>query len=218
MNTSSIIRALVVAGLLAGMAGGPAARAQQPESGAGDAAPKQYTDEELGEMFARALVLHKFGRYDDAEPIARIIVEQRPDSRDARQLLTDIQNARRSQPAPARVSELQRRLAATLLPAVNFREAVAQDVLEFLRAETARLSPDKQPFNFVWMVPADTPLPRVTLVLSNIPVLDVLRYTTELTGLAYRVETHAVVIYKPGAAPGAAHAAPSPAPSHVQPE
>ena len=46
-------------------------------------------------------------------------------------------------------------------------------------------------------MPADTKLNPVTLNLKKVPFTDVLNYVTQLAGLKYRVDAHAVVIYKP---------------------
>ena len=73
------------------------------------------------------------------------------------------------------------------VPEINFREANAQDVVTFLQEESAKLSPDKKAINFVWLVPGGTKVPTVSLSLKHIPMLDVLQYITQITGLRYRV-------------------------------
>ena len=80
---------------------------------------------------------------------------------------------------------------------MQFRAASPQDVIDYLRHESGKFAADKTEVNFVWQVPDSVQLPPITLSLKNIPLSDVLRYVTQLTGLRYRVEPYAVVIYKP---------------------
>ena len=154
--------------------------------------------------------------YDEAEAIAKRIQAQLPDNRDVKLLLEEITRARQ-RGGDKRPSELQRKLANMNVPEINFREANAQDVVTFLQEESAKLSPDKKAINFVWLVPDGTKVPAVSLSLKHIPMLDVLQYITQITGLRYRVDAHAVVIYKD--APAVAQSAPAaPAESNAKPE
>lgn len=99
----------------------------------------------------------------------------------------------------AHADDLRQKLSKMVIPEINFREAKPADVIEFLRAESKRLSPDKTEINFVWQVPADAKLTPVTLNLKNVPFLDVLDYVTELAKLKYRIDAYAVIIYLPNA-------------------
>jgi len=102
---------------------------------------------------------------------------------------------------PGAATEPRKRLLALVLEQiifaeVNFRDAEPADIIEHVRlAAEKAASTNLPPVNVVWMVPAETKLPRVTLSLKNVPALEVLRYTTMAAGLKYRVEDHAVVIY-----------------------
>jgi hypothetical protein len=81
---------------------------------------------------------------------------------------------------------------------------------------SAEHSPDKRPVSFVLSLPPGATVRQVTLSLRQVPLLDALRYTTSIVGLEFRVEPHAVVIYKPQPAaprpPAAEDTAPPPAP------
>lgn len=158
-------------------------------------AKSKMTQEEIDDMYLEAVMLHKLGRYDDAEAKAKQIQAQLPDNPDIKQLLAEIARARKSQ-GDKRPGELKRILTEMIVPDVSLREAVAQDVILFLHDESAKLAKDKKAINFVWLVPADSKLPRVTLALKQIPMLDVLGYVTQMAGLRYRIEANAVVIYK----------------------
>ena len=94
-------------------------------------------------------------------------------------------------------AELKRKLDAMVLPEVNFRDAKVEDVITFLQRQTGLLSSDKTEINFVSLLPAGERLPSITVLLRRVPVSDVIRYVMELAKLRYRVEEHAVVIYKP---------------------
>ena len=98
------------------------------------------------------------------------------------------------------------------------REVDAADVIEFLRAESKRLTTDKSEINFVWQVPPNQKLPKVTLNLKNVPMLDVVRYVTSLAGLGYRVDPHAVVIYLPETTQPTAPAPSGPTEPNVKPQ
>ena len=186
--------ALIMAMTLCLIANISSLAADETKPAAADKAP--LTREQMDDLFAQAVAFHKYGRYDEAEAIARRLQAQVPDDRNIKQLLTDIARVRKFQ-GEKLPGELERKLAGLILPEVNFRDANAQDVVVFLHDETGNLSADKQAVNFVWAVPNDTKLPTVSLSLRQIPILDVLQLVTQLTGLRYRLDPHAVVIYKP---------------------
>lgn len=176
------------------------------------------TQEQLDNMYMQAVMLHKYGRYDEAEAIAKRLQAQLPDNRDVKQLLAEITRARERLGEKRAGGELQRKLAQMTVPEINFRDAVVQDVVTFLREESAKHSTDKKAINFVWLIPGDTKLPPVSLSLKQIPMLDVLQYVTQLAGLRYRIDAHAVVIYKESP-PAAPQPAPGDAPEpNVKPQ
>ncbi|MFA5191736.1 MAG: STN domain-containing protein [Verrucomicrobiia bacterium] len=127
-------------------------------------------------------------RYDEAEAAAMDLLQRAPNDESAIAYLQVIQNARLAIEAP---------LQKMIVPKIEFREATLSDVLSFLHKISGELSPDKKPVSFVFHAPSGTTIPTVTLSLHQAPMLDVLRYITTTTGLAYKVEPHAVIIYKP---------------------
>jgi hypothetical protein len=159
-------------------------------------APAKISDDELGEKLQQAVILTNVGLYDEAETRCNEILEQRPDQPTVKQLLREIEERRRRAYGQDPGYELKRKLKELIVPEVNFREADPKAVMDYLRAESKKLTRDKTEINFVWLVPADEKLPRVTLGLQKVPFLDVVRYTTEAAKLRYRVDSHAVVIYK----------------------
>ncbi len=154
------------------------------------------TAEELDRMFMEAMLLKQYGQYAEAEVRLKKLAAIMPDQPAITKMLAEVQaKQKKKDDEPANV--LKRRLDQIILPAVNFREAAPADVVAWLSAEAKRLSPDKEPVNIVWMVPAGVQLPAVTLSLEKVPLATVLRYFCDITGLRYRVDPHAVVIHKP---------------------
>jgi hypothetical protein len=119
-----------------------------------------------------------------------------PERPDLKKLLAETQALRKADEQDP-VKLMHARLQKTVLPEVNLRDAAVRDVIEFLQREAQQRWPDKSPVNFVWLVPAEAELPPVTLTMREAPLGDVIKYVTQLAGLRYRVDAHAVVIYKP---------------------
>ncbi len=133
-------------------------------------------------------------RYEEAEAAAMDLLQRSPSDDHAITYLRLIQASRLALEAP---------LQKMIVPKVEFREAALSDVLSFLQKMSGELAADKKPLSFVFQAPAGTPLPPVTLSLHEVPMLDVIRYVTAATGLSYKIEPHAVVIYKQQAPPPA---------------
>jgi hypothetical protein len=151
------------------------------------------TDEQLDQSVAQTVLLARVGLYAEAEQRCKQVLERNPNQPTVKQLLSEIEIQRRRQSS----YELKRILEQTIMPEVDFHAAVASEVIEFLRAETKTLSPTKIEINFVWQVPPGVATPPVTLHLRNLPLCDVLEYVTKQAKLRYRVDEHAVVIYRP---------------------
>jgi hypothetical protein len=196
MKTVFVLIAILAA-LPARIVGG----SDEPAADATTNAPAKLTDDELGDLLQQAILLAKFGLYDEAAQRCRQILEQKPDQATVKQLLREIEEMRRRAHGQDPAYDFKRSLESLVLTEVNFRDAEPAAVIDFLRAETKKLTPDKKPINFVWLVPPDAKLGRVTLHLQNIPLLDVVRYTTLAAGLRYRVDPHAIVIYQQAPAP-----------------
>jgi hypothetical protein len=170
----------------------------------------QFSDEHVRQLLQEAIVLARAGLYDEANQRCLTILARQPDQATAKQLLNEIQDKQRQISRKVLGVDLKGKLSNIIVPELDVHEANAVDVIEFLRAESKRLSVDKTEINFVWQVPPDQRLPKVSLNLRQIPLIDAIRYVTQLAKLSYRVETHAVVIYVPG------KGAPSSAPSNAK--
>jgi hypothetical protein len=175
--------------LMLGAMSGPT---RLPAAETNSAPTVRLTDDQLADRLQAAILLARVGLYDEAEEDCQRILAQKPDHPAARQLLSEIQQKQRDQPG-----DLRRRLKETVIPEISVRETPVIDVIVFLREQSRKLSPDKTPLNLVWQAPEESKAVKVTLNLRQIPLADALRYLTEIAGLRYRVDPHAVVIYKP---------------------
>ena len=86
------------------------------------------------------------------------------------------------------------RLRTLILPVVDLQTASLEEVVEFLRIRTRDLDPTKRGVDFVLKVAPETAAKPVSLSMVNVPVEEVLRYATEMTGTVYRADEFAVSI------------------------
>ena len=75
-----------------------------------------------------------------------------------------------------------KKLDAIIFRKIDFREATLSETLDYLRAKTKNLDPDKQVVNLIIKPVAAGEEPRITLTLTNIPLSEVLRYVAALAG------------------------------------
>jgi len=98
----------------------------------------------------------------------------------------------------AEAPTVQQKLEKIIFPTVSFQNATIQQALEYLRVKSRDLdtiseAPAQKGVSFVVKMGGATPVP-ISLDLKNVPLIDALRYCTELAGMKYRVEAHAVMI------------------------
>lgn len=77
---------------------------------------------------------------------------------------------------------------------IDFTGAALEEVIEYLRVRSRDLDSTGKGIDFVMSLPADQAPPPVTLNLVNVPIEEVLRYVTQISGVNYRVEEFAVRI------------------------
>jgi len=213
MSCNRLFQVLLVAGAISGTASAQVVSPPTPRNfktralGGGDvninvATPPQPTTSPALVQTMRMKIdgLMRQRRYDEAEAAATDLLQRAPNDEHAIAYLRLIQASRLALEAP---------LQKMIVPKIEFREAALADVLGFLHKVSGELSVDKKPISFVFHAPSGTTVPPVTLSLQNVPLLDVLRYVTATTGLAYKVEPHAVIVYKPQPQAPAAPAAPT---------
>lgn len=96
---------------------------------------------------------------------------------------------------PQQAAALQKRLSTLILPNVAFQDATLEEAVEYLRLKCREADSNENPTargcNFVLLTTSEKPL---TLQLRSVPAAEAVRFITELAGLSYVVEPHAIVI------------------------
>lgn len=87
---------------------------------------------------------------------------------------------------------IQQKLRELKLARIDFSGASLGEVVEYLRVRSRDLDPAGRGIDFVLSLPPDFSSPPISLSLMEMPLEEVLRYVTEIAGLAYRVEDYAV--------------------------
>src|SRR2546425_122163 len=131
MNPNNLPRLIAAIAVALTLSMSAPARAAEPATKPLGADKLKLSQEQLDNMYLQSVMLLKYGRYEEAEALARRLQVEAPDNRDIKQLLADIARAR-GHTADKRPNELQRKLAELTIPEINVREAVAQDVVTFL--------------------------------------------------------------------------------------
>lgn len=86
-----------------------------------------------------------------------------------------------------------------IFPKIETREATLPEMLDFLRAKAIELDPDKTGVNIV-LQPGTESDARITVSLTNIPLIEALRYTAGLANLEVRAEPNALILAPPAKA------------------
>ena len=97
----------------------------------------------------------------------------------------------------ASLAKIQRKLEQTIIPKLEFREATISEALSFLRKKSVELDPDEPKTGVNIQIQFDeTPVAdtRITISLTNIPLIEALKYVTGLANLKFKVEPYAVSI------------------------
>lgn len=89
---------------------------------------------------------------------------------------------------------ITKKLSTLILPKVDFSGATISEVVELLRIRSRDMDPSGQGVDFVINVDDVAANKPISLAMENVPMDEVLRYVTELAGVAYRVEEFAVQI------------------------
>jgi general secretion pathway protein D len=89
---------------------------------------------------------------------------------------------------------IQQKLRNLILPKVDFSGATLDEAVEYFRVTTKNIDPEGRGIDFVVNAGDVARGKSITLNLTDTPVEEVLRYTVELAGAAYRVDNRAVII------------------------
>ncbi|WP_395747085.1 Amuc_1098 family type IV pilus outer membrane protein [Prosthecobacter sp.] len=88
---------------------------------------------------------------------------------------------------------ITQKLRSIILPRVDFSGATLEEVVELLRIRSRDLDPEGRGISFVISVPPEARDKLISLNLSAVPMEEVLRYVSEMCGVAYKVDEHAVI-------------------------
>lgn len=108
---------------------------------------------------------------------------------------------KRGKPSPSTKS-LQDKLKSIILPSVQFRNAKISDCIDYFRAvskklDTATTDPAQRGVNILLRAGGDTDSATINLDLKNVPLIEALRETAELTSLQMIIRPYAVTIEPP---------------------
>ena len=95
-------------------------------------------------------------------------------------------------------STLKDALTSVIIEEANFKDAAFVDVLSFLRVQIREALPEEN-INFIFM-PGKEAAPTLTLNLSKVNALDLLKFSTELSGAVFELKESAVIISRASAA------------------
>lgn len=96
--------------------------------------------------------------------------------------------------APSTVG-ITRKLSSIIFPKIDFRDATVRDAFEFLAMKSKSLDPEGQGIHFVLKLGDGSGSgTRITLTLNNVPLIEVVKYVTNLANLKYKIEPFAVSI------------------------
>lgn len=87
---------------------------------------------------------------------------------------------------------INQKLRTLIFPTVDFAGATLDEVAELLRVRSRDLDPEGKGISFVLNVPEDARGKPISLNLSSVPIEEVLRYVSEMCGVTYKVDDHAV--------------------------
>ncbi len=86
------------------------------------------------------------------------------------------------------------KIRSIVFPKVDLQGVTLDEVVEYLRIQSRDLDSEKKGVSFVVRAPPEAKAKTVTLNLNNAPLEELLRYITEMTGTAYRIDEFAVNI------------------------
>jgi hypothetical protein len=85
-----------------------------------------------------------------------------------------------SEPEPKAIIK---RAAQIIIPNVEFKQASLAEAIDFLRAKSKQVDPQKQGVNIILNPQAKLSNAKLTLDLKDIPLTEAMRYVTELAGM-----------------------------------
>lgn len=156
----------------------------------------------------------------DQKPAAQDPAQQQIDEQGGRlgnpkPRLEAINGQRPGSPAAATKSAALAKAEKMVIPRIEMREATLEESLELLRKKAVELDPDKTGVKIV-VKPGTTSEARITLSLSNVSLIEALKYVTALANMEFVAKPDALMVQPmTGGAPGAS-AAPREKPVEMQ--
>ncbi|MDB6074325.1 MAG: hypothetical protein JWO89_1965, partial [Verrucomicrobiaceae bacterium] len=89
---------------------------------------------------------------------------------------------------------IEQKLRTLKIPHVEFNNATLDEVVEYMRVTSRNLDQDGRGVDFIVSLEPEARNHQLSLNLSNVPLEELLRYVTQISGAAFRVENNAVVI------------------------
>ncbi len=90
--------------------------------------------------------------------------------------------------------KLEKKLRNLRVPRAEFNGATLEETVEYLRVQARNLDPQGNGIGFVLNVDEATKQRPITLNLQDVPLEELVRYITQMSGAAFRTEDNAVVI------------------------
>lgn len=96
--------------------------------------------------------------------------------------------------APGVNKSVLEKLNATIFPKIDTKEASPREVFDFIAERAKAVSPDGTGVSFIWKGEQPANPPKLTYRADHMPLLEVIRYTAELSGLEVTIDPFAVVL------------------------
>lgn len=141
-------------------------------------------------IYEEARKQYAAGKLDEAQAQVEVVLAKYPHYQPAVKLRALVDSQIRNSPT----RELRERLNRIVIPRVNFKDALVEATLDFLRDESRRLDRTGKGVNLVVLLPESVRKRKITLDLIDARASDVLDYIAEGGGFKYRIERSAVVI------------------------
>lgn len=153
------------------------------------------------QVYTEAIEAYKQGDVESAKHKLALALEIDKNFRPANALLNRITADERA--AGANLPGLSVKALQTTVVPVEFKDTNLTGALEFLRQRTEEVTGGKLKLNFAVNLPPELANKRVTLKLDRVPVMEIMRYIGELTGISFQVQKYAILV-TPAASPATA--------------
>ena len=160
------------------------------------------------QLYADAVQTLKTGDVADAKHKLQLALEIDKNFLPASALLSRIISDQRTNGANAPGVSV-RTLEKTIVP-VEFKEPTLTSALEFLRQRADEMTGGKVKINFAVNLPPELANKRVTLKLDRVPIMEVLKYIGEFTGVSFQVQPYAILVTPATTLPVPPAASPTP--------